>query len=158
MAAPKGNKFWLLCSTHGRKPIFETPESLWDAACEYFSYVQANPLYETRAFQHQGEVMLKKIPRMRAMTINGLCLFLDINQETFMLYRKREGFIGVSEKILETIRSQKFEGAAADLLNGNIIARDLGLVDQRQNKNLTMFKDVSEMTDEEIQAELDDAG
>ena len=33
------------------------------------------------------------------------------------------------------IRTQKFEGAAADLFNANIISRDLGLVD-RQARDL----------------------
>jgi hypothetical protein len=33
----------------------------------------------------------------------------------------------------EIIRTQKFEGASADLLNPNIIARDLGLADKQDN-------------------------
>ena len=32
----------------------------------------------------------------------------------------------------EIIRQQKFEGAAANLLNANIIARDLGLADKAE--------------------------
>ena len=32
----------------------------------------------------------------------------------------------------EIIRTQKFEGASADLLNPNIIARDLGLADKSE--------------------------
>ena len=32
----------------------------------------------------------------------------------------------------EIIRTQKFAGAAADLLNANIIARDLGLADKNE--------------------------
>ncbi|MDR6901408.1 hypothetical protein J2W52_003032 [Rhizobium miluonense] len=36
MAAPKGNKFWMARSSHGRNPIFATPEDLWNACNEYF--------------------------------------------------------------------------------------------------------------------------
>ena len=35
----------------------------------------------------------------------------------------------LTSKIENVIKSQKFAGAAADLLNANIIARDLGLKD-----------------------------
>ena len=132
MAAPKGNKFWLKRSSHGRKPIFESPEVLWDAACEYFEWAEDNPLYESKAFAYQGEVKQEAIPRMRAMTLDGLCLFLDISDETYRQYREREGFLGVTTEIDRTIRSQKFAGAAADLLNANIIARDLGLADKKE--------------------------
>ncbi len=44
MAAPIGNRFWEQRSSHGRKPIFEDPEQLWEAACEYFEWVTDNPL------------------------------------------------------------------------------------------------------------------
>ena len=40
----------------------------------------------------------------------------------------------VIERIEQTVYSQKFEGAAAGLLNANIIARDLGLADRREDK------------------------
>ncbi|MDC9826565.1 terminase small subunit, partial [Devosia sp. ZB163] len=35
-------------------------------------------------------------------------------------------------RVDEIIRAQKFEGAAAGLLNPNIIARDLGLADKQE--------------------------
>ena len=73
----------------------------------------------------------ESIPKMRAMTIDGLCLFLDISVDTWKLYTDREDFIGVTRKAENVIRSQKFSGAAADLLNANIIARDLGLTDKK---------------------------
>ncbi len=39
--------------------------------------------------------------------------------------------MAVITRIKETIFTQKFEGASADLLNANIIARDLGLADKK---------------------------
>jgi hypothetical protein len=69
---------------------------------------------------------------MRAMTIAGLCIFLDIAKRTWDGYREREDFLPVVEQIEAIIREQKFVGAAADLLNANIIARDLGLADRTE--------------------------
>ncbi len=132
MAAPKENRFWMARSSHGRKPIFESPEQLWTASCEYFQWCEDNPLYETKAFAFQGVVTTEEIPKMRAMTVAGLCLFLDVSQDCLSDYGKRKDFIGLVADIKQTIYQQKFSGAAADLLNSNIIARDLGLKDKSE--------------------------
>ena len=93
MPAPKGNKFWMLRSSHGLKPMFDSPEQLWSACVEYFEWVQANPLFEAKAFAYKGEVTVAQLPsRMRAMTIEGLCVFLDIHKSTWIDYRNRKRF------------------------------------------------------------------
>ncbi|MFW5390414.1 terminase small subunit, partial [Yersinia sp. 2544 StPb PI] len=90
MAAPKGNRFWEARSSHGRNPKFGSPEVLWAACIEYFDWVEKHPLWETKAFAFQGVVTKAKLPKMRAMTLKGLCLFLDISDETWRSYRARE--------------------------------------------------------------------
>lgn len=130
MAAPKGNQFWKARSSHGRAPIFKTPDDLWDACVEYFQWVEANPLMEAKAFASGGKVTVKNLPKMRAMTLTALRLFLDIDRSTWEAYSGREGFTAVTTRVEEIIYSQKLEGAAADLLNANIIARELGLKDK----------------------------
>lgn len=132
MSAPRGNRFWEVRSSHGRKPIFASADDLWAAACEYFDWVEANPLYEDKLVTFQGVATHEPCAKMRAMTVTGLCIFLDISTPTFAEYRKKEGFSAVSSRIDDVIRTQKFEGASADLLNPNIIARDLGLADKQE--------------------------
>lgn len=134
MAAPKGNKFWEARSSHGRKPIFACKEDLWNAACEYFKWVEDNPLWEAKLVSYQGVSEIEYIPKLRVMTEAALCLFLDIGDDAWRNYKARDGFVGVSKAIEEAIRQQKLAGAAADLFNANIIARDLGL---RDNKDVT---------------------
>ena len=126
---PKGNQFWKVRSSHGRNPIFKTSEQLWKACEEYFEWVDANPLKEEKIFQYQGEITRGDISKMRAMTIGGLCIFLDICEKTWANYRNDSDFLQVVTRVEIVIRNQKFSGAAADLLNPNIIARDLGLKD-----------------------------
>lgn len=132
MSAPRGNEFWKARSSHGRSPKFASPAILADACEEYFQWVEDNPLWESKPFAYQGEVTIAALPKMRAMTIGGLCLFLDIDQTTWADYRGREDFSLVTTRVEATIRAQKFEGASADLLNPNIIARDLGLADKSE--------------------------
>jgi len=132
MGAPINNEFWKLRSKHGRDKLFETPELLWDSACEYFEWCNSNPLYETKAFAFQGLITTTEIPLMRAMTLSQLCLYLGCNEAYFRQFKSdkkkcTKDFSTVIEKIEQVIYNQKFQGAACNLLNSNIIARDLGL-------------------------------
>lgn len=132
MAAPKGNRFWEARATHGRDKIFSSPEILWDSCLQYFEWVEENPLWENKVTQFQGGVIDMPVAKMRAMTIGGLCMFLGIVEVTWREYRKNEDFTSVCDMAEQAIREQKFAGAAADLLNPAIIARDLGLADKRE--------------------------
>ena len=134
MGAPKGNQFWKARATSGRGKIFSTPEALFNAACEYFQWVEDNPL--EKAIIYQG-VVTGYEELMRAMTISGLCIFLDVNTNYFTDFKDNlpsgeKEFSRVINKIYEIIKTQKFEGASAGLLNPNIIARDLGLTDKKE--------------------------
>lgn len=133
MPAPKGNKFWLARSSHGRDPIFKTPEDLWGAAVEYFEWNEANPLWEAKVAQNKGEPEIVTLPKVRAMSIPGLANFLGITVASWHNYANREDFLDVCKQISEIIRQQKFEGASAGLLNPAIIARDLGLADKQDH-------------------------
>lgn len=132
MAAPKGNDFWKVRSSHGRSPLFASADALWEACIEYFDWVDANPLWEDKVTSFQGINTHEPVAKMRAMTISGLCIFLDIDHTTWADYRTRKGFSPIVTRVEEIIRTQKFEGASADLLNPNIIARDLGLADKQE--------------------------
>lgn len=156
MAAPVGNQFWKARAKHGRDRIFSSPDAMWESALEYFQWVEDNPLYEEKAWCHQGEVTVHKAPKMRAMTLQGFCSFIDAHLDTFYEYEKREDFFEVCTKIKETMYQQKFTGAAAELLNPSIIARDLGLADKtEQDQKLSGalgIADLSGKTDEELHA------
>jgi len=59
-------------------------------------------------------------------------MFLDVTFETWTEWRKTRS--DLSEVIAwaeNVIYRQKFEGASADMLNPNIISRDLGLADKK---------------------------
>lgn len=145
MAAPEGNQFWKLRSKHGRDKIFESPELLWEAACEYFEWAESNPLIETKPMavsigNNQGSsVEMVEIPKMRAFTWSGLELYIDIHRlRDYKSNPTYKDFSPVIEQIEKVIYDQKFTGAAAGFLNPNIIARDLGLVDKvDQNQNIS---------------------
>lgn len=135
MAAPAGNQFWKLRAKHGRDKLFATPQLLWEAACEYFEWCEENPLKETKAFAFQGQIDTIELPVMRAMTLSQLCIYLGCNEAYFRTFKqqmteKDKDFNTVINEIEQTIYNQKFQGAAGNLLNANIISRELGLIDK----------------------------
>ena len=130
--APIGNKFWELRSKHGRDKLFESPELLWQAACEYFEWCEENSLTEVDFRGKDADRV--ELPKMRAFTMQGLCSYLDCNTAYFRNFKNqervdKEGFSSIITRIEEVVYNQKFTGAAAGMLNANIIARDLGLRD-----------------------------
>lgn len=141
MGAPKGNKFWKLRAKHGRDKLFKTPELLWEAACEYFEWCEENPLKESQAkviSNGQGggsSIEVIELPVMRAMTLSQLCFYLGCNEAYFRTFKAQlpdgeKDFNTVIANIEQTIYNQKFQGAAGNLLNANIISRELGLTDK----------------------------
>src|SRR5690606_35858640 len=131
MSAPQGNTYWQLRSKHGRDKLFATPELLWEAACEYFQWCEENPLLASEAKvinigDHQSRVEMVEIPKMRAFTIQGLCIYLGCNLQYFNDFERNlkgkddelsKGFSQIVTRIRETIFTQKFTGAAAGMLN-----------------------------------------
>lgn len=139
-----GNQFWKVRSSHGRDPIFKTDAELWKSCLEYFDWVEDNPLWENKVTQFQGAPVDMPVAKMRAMTIGGLCIFLDICENTWANYKDKEDFLRVTKKAERIIYNQKFTGASADLLNANIIARDLGLRDSTDSKVTHSFEGMSD--------------
>ncbi|MCP4984877.1 MAG: DNA-packaging protein [Colwellia sp.] len=151
MAAPSENQFWKLRSKHGRDKLFATPELLWEAACEYFQWCDDNPLIENKVINSSKEgVIDHPSPKMRAYTLNGLCLYLDCSDGYFRAFKSTsdeqndKDFLTVISHIEKVIYEQQFTAAAADLLNANIISRSLGLSDKKDhtvNTEQRLFSD-----------------
>jgi len=148
--ADKPQRFWEQKPKGGRPKKFDSPEHLWGCAIEYFEWVEANPLQEEKLFHYQGEVKKETVSKMRAMTVSGLCIFLGIGETTLRDYRDNPQFSRVVHEIDSVMRTQKFSGAAADMLNANIIARDLGLADKQEHTVAA-----TELTDEQITEKLE---
>lgn len=133
MAAPENNQFWKARSKHGRNKIFENCEQMQESACEYFEWVDEHPILEEKAFHSDGNITKTDLNKMRPYTLAGLYIFLGIGRQTWADYRKNDDFSAVIEWVEHVIYEQKFAGAAAGLLNANIIARDLGLKDHSEH-------------------------
>ncbi len=124
----KGNTFWKLKSSYGPKPKFASPDDLLAAAYEYFEKVSSTPLQAAELVKSGTKAKVKYTPKMRIMTIEGLCVFLDVSMSTW--YRWKEKGSELREaclKIDQTMSAYSMEGAAAGMLNHAIVATKLGL-------------------------------
>ncbi|MEE9223051.1 MAG: terminase small subunit [Nitrosomonadaceae bacterium] len=133
MPAPKGNKLWELRKISGRPLIYKKPINLWNACVAYFEWCDNNKIPEQKVFSNNGKCHVKTVKHIRAMTYQGLCVHLGISKKTWDLYRERDDFIPIVQQVENIMFEQKFSGAAAGMLNANIIARELGLADKQDN-------------------------
>lgn len=125
-----GNTIWQGRCSFGRNREYQDAEELWQACCAYFEWAHETPLYEAKILASGQEVPSAK---MRAFTQKALCLHLRISEETWRAWRNtREDLSEVIQTVDDVIFTQKFEGAAAGLLNANIISRELGLADRQE--------------------------
>jgi hypothetical protein len=131
-----GNRFWEARSSHGRNPKFDAPDMLEDAIRQYFEWNESNPLFKDNLVTFQGQATHEPLAQMRAMTIHAMCMYIGVTRSTWNEWKtSRSDFSDVMTWAEDVIYRQKFEGASADLLNPNIIARDLGLADKKMHGN-----------------------
>lgn len=152
MGAPIGNDFWTARSKHGREKLFTSPEILWEAACEYFTWCKNNPWFRTEYIGK--EVIEVKIPIERPFTLIGLCVFLGVSSSYFRVFKSTlkeadKEYLTVITRIEEIIYTQQFEGATVGVFKENIISRNLGLKDNTditsngEKINLTISENVN---------------
>lgn len=115
------------------KPVFLTPRNLLEAAVSYFEWADDHPLLEEQVWQYKGSIVRTDAAKMRAFTRQGLASHLGITTRELTEMAGRGGdWEEALTMIDEAIYQQKFEGAAAGLLNAGMITRDLGLAEKQE--------------------------
>ena len=132
----------------GKPRSFESPQDLWEKACEYFEHCVNNPI-ETEDFIKSGHKAGNKITLNKAIpfTIAGLCIYLGVNTKYFNDFNdmiKEKNADGADEElslysevicaIRDVIWTQKFNGAAVGLFQHQLIAMELGMAQKVDQK------------------------
>lgn len=150
MAAPIGNEFWRKRTKHGRDKIFTLPKILLTVFREYLVYTDKRTINRPEMIKSgpmAGRVV--QVPYPVPYTIQGLTTYMNVNVQYFSEFeesikktleeskdkKKRElaqDFSIVIRAIRQHIYQQKFEGAAVGSFEKLIMARDLGLVEKRE--------------------------
>jgi hypothetical protein len=143
MGAPIGNNFWENRTKHGRDREIKDPKELIQLFNDYIKWVEDNPLYKSDAkvvsigSGYGSKIMIAKIPIDRPYTKQGFSLFCGLSGwHVIEQYKEiNKDFMQIITHIENSIYNQKFEGAAVNIFNSSIIARDLGLVEKTENKH-----------------------
>jgi hypothetical protein len=115
------------------KRIFLTAQEFLEACVSYFQWCVDTPLEEENIFQYKGSIVRGYRAKVRPFTKTGLAQYLSIPVSRLEKYRERgEDWAEAVELVEQAIYTQKFENAAAGLLNSTIIARDLGLAEKQE--------------------------
>jgi hypothetical protein len=166
MTRPKNkeDRIWNEVNPFGKKSKrgtgnlrFETPEQLWEEACEYFEWALNTPWKENKAMKMKSGdsdvIEYYNTTKPRYLSNVGLCLFLGIQRCTYGYYQngkhdkpttydcdgevESEGkdYSSVCAVIDNIVYEQKLSGAAAGIFNPMIVARELGLgVDEQSEE------------------------
>lgn len=120
--------------------IINSPEDLLAIAEDYMRHVDANPMYVEdfiKSGKDSGKIV--RMARQKPYTLSGLSVFA-YRKGYPMLHNYFDNTHGAYEKfqpMCEVIRQmmydQKFSGAAANVFNANIIARELGLTERSES-------------------------
>jgi len=128
-------RFWDARSSYGDAPFFALPDQLWEASREYFAWCEEHPLWEAKVVSYKGDASIVPLKKMRAMTMTSLLNFLDISADTWEGLRKKPEFLPTVTRVESVIHDQKLQGGLADLLNANVVVRDLKLKDHSEVSN-----------------------
>ena len=143
----------------GKPKNIATPLIFLELYDKYRKYCKDNPRVENVLHQKTGEII--QIPREKPLTWAGFDTWLwrnDYIAHTEDYRSNKEGryseYAGVIARITEDMYQDKFTGASVGIFNANIIARDLGLKDQTENRNYN--KDISNLSDEDLDKEINE--
>lgn len=116
----------------GRPSNYNTAGELWDVFVEYVKHIEETPFAET---DYRGKDAIPvTIERRRPLTKGSFAIFAGLTEWKGVERYKEKGedFSQIVTHIEQIIYHHKLEGASAGLFNSSIIARDLGLVDKRE--------------------------
>ena len=118
----------------GPIPKYQTEDEIWAKFVEYMQWVEENPLTQVDYKGKDAERVVMKY--MRPYTKVGFAIFAGFCEwkSVAEMALRDPSLAQIITRIESIIFAQKFDGAASNLFNSNIIARDLGLVDKKEQE------------------------
>ncbi len=94
MGFKTANQAWRLRHTTGRTARFATPQALWEAATNYFEWVDNNPWIKTEqrirpsTSLQREQTCLIDLPLIRPYTLSGLCAYWRVGQSYWRKFKE----------------------------------------------------------------------
>lgn len=123
---------------------YDEPQDLLNDLVKYFEWLDENPLEEAKVFNGSDGLVHTELNKMRAPTLQSLCIFIGISRSTWGKWRRGEDAKNLQKVVdwaEDMMYARKFEGAAAGLLNANLIARDLKLEENVKSSSTVIIEE-----------------
>ena len=151
------SRFWKPRATRAGKARIEKAGHLWRAACRYFDWTENTPLTDLEAIKFQGEVKFVEVPKMRLMTIDGLLLFLGLDDEDWNSLKGNKEYSSTISRIEKVIKTQNLAGATVGIFNPTLVARELGFTEHHEAKDHALNTKGEKSPAQRLRAILDQA-
>jgi hypothetical protein len=138
--------------------VFKDPQELWEAACEYFKWVDEHPEYEVKPMSRSlgdnmgATIEMVRVPKRQPYTMKEMCFFIGVSAGYIKNLRldnykegNKAGWKDVIEAIEAIVYTQQFNGATSGFFNHNIIVRNLGLVEKVETEVVDNRKSVADL-------------
>lgn len=121
----------------GRVKLFETPEHIWQAFCEYEKWVKANPRKRVVFVGKDGDK--QEEPLERPLTLEGFeeyCLenYSDVHNYMDNTEGRYDDYKAICSRVKKAIRRDQIEGGMVGQYNPSITQRLNGLVDKSEHE------------------------
>lgn len=135
------------------KTAGHTPEQVMNLIVKYFEWAESNALKAGETANFQGMVYEHTIHKPRIFTWSALMLFCSFSAAGVARWKKTPGYDVVMDFADSVIKEQKYQLAAANMVNSSMIAKELGIdkgvtinnfesVDEEQNTEQAMVNAV----------------
>jgi hypothetical protein len=120
----------------GAPPLFDTAESLWDAAKQYFKWCDDNPI-RVKDWVGKDADQVDRI-KPTPYSLAGFAIFIGASRnwfKEFRIARKEQNdtdILAVCARIEDICFTQQYNGAVAGVFQWGMVARALGIADKQE--------------------------
>lgn len=147
---PIYEEHWDFMETIGKQILSDNPQTLWANAIQYAKWCKDNPITSKRkqlTGKNAGQDI--QIEYIRPLTIKGLCLHCNINEDYIMDLRgckdKSNEYYIVITKILYMIYTQNAEGAMVGIYESGFTAKMLNIEKEEVSSGSVKVEHINEL-------------
>lgn len=145
-------KYGDIANLNHRHPM--TPETVFNLAVKYFSWAESQAIKAIETASYQGVVTENLVHKPRIFTLNGFCLYCGVTASSIQSWRASPGFSEVMAFVDSVIHEQKYQLAAANIINAGFVGKEIG-IDKPAEVNVSSVVNDKQTVEDAVRSVLD---
>lgn len=145
-------KYGDIANLNHRHPM--TPETVFNLAVKYFSWAEDQAIKAIETASFQGVVTENLVHKPRIFTLNGFCLYCGVTASSIQSWRASPGFSEVMAFVDSVIHEQKYQLAAANIINAGFVGKEIG-IDKPAEVNVSSVVNDKQTVEDAVRSVLD---